>query len=169
MKKLIFAFLTISVLASNSAHAQWLTKLDENLFTGKQDPIMMGMISQRNFIYIQCSADGNPEISYVEQVSEDSNVPAGVELPVGNMIIKADTGQRWAASAKMYQHNNVFIGMKHDDAENARQIIEEIGKANGKVLLGLDLITSDEPFNASIPARGSTKAAKLFLANCVVE
>lgn len=154
--------LLCAFLWTGQAYAQWMTTVEDDLFSDKKIATMIGVGGVHWSIYAHCSDADGMKLSYIEKGD-----PSGITSPlmVGKIVLKPDTGQRWTSETRMYWHNDSYIGFDYANQADIPKIIEEIGAAKRTILVGLDLAL-DSPSTISLTASGSSKAARQFLAAC---
>lgn len=155
----------IAIALTGAAHGQWMTTVEDDLFSDDQVVTMIGVGSDSWSIYATCQGS-EASLAYIERADPGQLASS---VPAGTIVIKADVGERWESDASIYPHNDSFVGFSFDDTTKLRQVIEDIGKAKSKITVGLDLILSDSPSQASLSAQGSSRAARDFLAACDFE
>jgi len=164
MKRVLLSLTALLVLTTG-ASSQWMTSVEDDLFSDEKVVTMIGVGSDNWSIYATCQG-AKATLAYIERAD-----PGGLtgSVPAGKIVIKADVGSRWESDASIYAHNDSFIGFSFDDTSQLRQVIEDLGKANSKITVGLDLILADSPSQSSLGAQGSSRAARDFLAECDFE
>lgn len=165
MMRSILCGAAFAMALTGAAHAQWVTSVEDDLFSDDKIVTMIGVGSENWSIYATCQG-AEASLAYIERA--DPGELSG-SVPAGKIVIKPDVGTRWESEMSMYAHNDSFVGFSFDDTSKLRQVIEDLGKANSKITVGLDLILTDSPSQASLGARGSSRAARDFLAACDFE
>lgn len=167
MKRLL---LVAALLAGSTtlAHAQWMTNVEDDLFSDKKIATMVGYSTPTKSILVTCSDSSDVSLTYVEK-GDSSAFSGRAPMQVGKMVIKPDNGQKWESTTSVFAQNPEFFGFSFDDTGALPGLIREIGHADSKVVFGLNLISSDIPIQWPIPAQGSTSAVKSFMEACGLE
>ena len=166
MRKLVLGALAALALSTTAANAEWMTTVEEDLFSEGSTATMIGLISLNSSIYATCNAD-SVTIAYVEAAGDASEVTEPIEL--GEIVFKGDNSERHLSKTSIYRHNNGYVGFTFDDTDRVVDVIRDIGKADSKISVGLNLVLSDKPMTVSVSARGSSKAVKSFFEACGIE
>lgn len=162
MKAFLFgAVLAIAGVAP--AYADWLTTVEDDLFSDNKVATMIAATSPSWMIYAQCHGPDDVSLAYIEAGSPGDLKSS---VPAGKMVVKADNGKRWESQSSVYPHNDGYVGFSFDDKADVVDVIREMGSANSKISVGLDLIVSNSPTTMNISARGSSRAVKQFLDAC---
>jgi hypothetical protein len=164
MKKRIFAIALFVLSGTAVAHAEWMTTVEDDLFSDNKVAVMMGLININSSIYAKCTGPDKVSLSYIEAAGDASEVTDPV--PAGKIVFKSDDGERFSSAASIYRHNDKYVGFSYDDLTTVADAIRDFGAADSKIAVGLDLDISDEPLTVTVSARGSSKAVKQFLAAC---
>src|SRR5262245_15708092 len=86
MLRLISAAVTFFITCQ-LAHAQWTTKVEDDVLTDGKSAVMAGLVSLSQAIYLDCSSDGKLSLSYIEKSDWDDilkNAPAKMAIKVGD-------------------------------------------------------------------------------------
>ncbi|MCZ7932186.1 hypothetical protein O9X90_07665 [Agrobacterium leguminum] len=160
-----FCLVATCILASSStALADWFTKSEEDVFSGKQTATMIGASGPAGSVYLNCDADRNVDVSIIFPFKEDINTSLK-----GLLVIKVDSGEALRLDAEAYQHNDKYAGFKArlDDAQKV-SLLKSISSAKKKVLAGLSVESIDSKHSIDISPGGSTKAASSFMKACEI-
>ncbi|CAI1954780.1 hypothetical protein [Serratia plymuthica] len=162
MKKLIKYTLLSSVLFTSFAHAQWLTQVDDDLFTGGKKATLVGDLQGADAALIFDCTKQKLTISYAERYGEQEAVSA---TPF-NLIVKVDAGDAHKMDAQSKRRNSKYLEISSDDREQIEPILKSLLQAKSKVLVGLETKDGGNQFSASGSVAGSTKAADQFIKAC---
>ncbi|WP_334677549.1 hypothetical protein [Klebsiella pneumoniae] len=166
MKKvrLINAALAAVLLTSFASHAQWLTKVDDDLFTGGKKALMIGDLSSSNSGLIFDCTKNKLSVAYVETDKSSDSVPA-IAM---DLIIKVDGNPANKLEASLSRRNAQAIEVSTDDAEKITAVLKQLQNAKSKVLVGIQTQDGGNQSSFSGNASGSTAATNSFIKACEI-
>jgi hypothetical protein len=164
---LLYGLLAISLFASAAANAaEWSTKVDEDVFSGKNTAIMMGGVLGSLSVYLSCDADRNTKAALIFKSGKDG-IAEGIK---GEIVFKVDDQETLRFDAESYQHNDNYGGFAADlEGEQAQALLTEIKTAKKRILTGLQVPSVDLKQSETLGASGSTTAATSFIKTCEIE
>lgn len=150
------------------ALAQWITKAEEDIFTGGKKAIMVATIGDYNSttgIVFDCTKNGL-SLAYVEK-SSDPLKKANADIPF-DMIVKIDAGEIRKTNAVAKQRNDQSIQIISTERDLIIQVLKEASKAKSKMIVG---ISNDAIGQHSVTAtvNGSSKAISKFTSACEID
>jgi hypothetical protein len=155
---------TILLLSSLSvAHAAqgWITKAQDDIFSGGQTATMIGLTHGGDAVYLSCDSDRKLEVAFISKTDDKMDgIPA-------ELVAKVDGGETLRFAAVSYAHNDDFIGFRSDDQDGIKSLVEAIGKARKSTLFGLQIPAVGYKASISPGVTGSTKAATNFRKACI--
>ncbi len=151
-----------AMIAAGAAHAQWDTKIEDDIFSGGKKAMLLGIISPNSFVVADCDSSGELSIAY----SEKGEWNAGMALGEFRLLIKVDSGSVMEAKAKAEERNSDYFQITSDDTDVVLEMIKQIALAKRSILVGIEEPSFDMKHSATIGASGSTKATKRFLDAC---
>lgn len=165
MKSSIFlaaASLTFLSSAVAALSADWYTKVEEDLFSGKNTAVMIGGTNAQLSVYISCDGDRKNNIAVIFKVNE-----AIVEDVQGELLIKADDAEPARFAVKSYNHNDSYGGFQAElSPEEASKLVGSIKTAQKRVIAGLQVAAFDMKASNTLQTIGSTRAAEQFAKAC---
>lgn len=164
MNKLIKYTLLSAVLFTSFAHAQWLTQVDDDLFTGGKKATLVGDLQGADTALIFDCTKQKLTIAYAERYGEQEAVSAA---PF-NLIVKVDAGDAHKMDAQSKRRNSKYLEVSSDDREQIGAILKSLLQAKSKVLVGLETKDGGNQFSASGGVSGSTKATDQFIKACEI-
>lgn len=166
MKKTNFisAALVAVMFTSFSASAQWLTKVDDDLFTGGKKAVMLGSLSSSNSGLIFDCTKNKLSVAYVETDKTEDSVPT-VAM---DLIIKVDDNPINKLEASLSRRNAQSIEVAADDAEKITVVLKQLQSAKTKVLVGVQTRDGGNQSSFSGNASGSTTATNSFIKACEI-
>lgn len=144
------------------AHAQWLTQVDDDLFTGDKKATLIGDLQGADTALTFDCTKQKLTISYAERYGEQEAVSA---TPF-NLIVKVDPGDAHKMDAQSKRRNSKYLEISSDDKEKIGSILKSLLQAKSKILVGLETKDGGNQFSASGSVAGSTKAADQFIKAC---
>ncbi|WP_108459236.1 hypothetical protein [Devosia naphthalenivorans] len=153
-------------LTTAGAQAEWMTTVEDDLFSDNKTAVMVSMISMNASIYAKCVGPDAVYLAYIEAAGDASSITQPMDA--GDIVFKGDNGERFTSKTSIYRHNDKYVGFSYDDEATVADAIRDFGEADSKISVGLDLITSDEPMTVTVSARGSSKAVKQFIEACAI-
>lgn len=164
MKRVCLALGMALVSAGVASAADWYTKVDDDVFSGKQTAVMFGGYSNQLTIYFKCDSDHNVTVSIIFPFSD--GMVMGIK---GAIVLKIDAQEPIRLEGDSYQHNTLYGGFKADlDDEQKSSILKAIAEAKQKILVGLAIESLDTKDSYTISASGSSKAAYQFIHACQI-
>ncbi|NSZ82930.1 hypothetical protein G6L97_00725 [Agrobacterium tumefaciens] len=164
LRKISITATACIIASASAAFAEWFTKSEEDVFSGKQTATMIGASGPAGSVYLNCDADRNVNISIIFPFKEDIDTSLK-----GLLVIKVDSGEALRLDAEAYQHNDKYAGFKArlDDAQKV-SLLKSIASAKKKILAGLSVESIDSKHSIDIAPGGSTKAATSFMKACEI-
>lgn len=145
------------------AHAEWLTKVDDDIFTGGHTAMLLGTDSGDNGIILDCTKD-SLLLSYVEH-GDTKNVTEG--LPV-DLLLKVGDAKPLKFAASTGVRNNDTFALKANDADLIRSFLAQLRVSNGKILVGIHYPQNDAKITSTFTSTGSTAAVGKFIKACEI-
>lgn len=160
----IIKIVLLSALLSPLAHAQWLTNVEDDLFSGGQKAVMIGSLSSSdNAVIFDCSK-GKLTASYVE---EDKTTDGSLDLPM-DLIIKIDGNTATKLDARFSRRNAQTLEVSSDDSKNITPLLKQLQNAKSKILVGVQTKDGGNQNSFSGDVSGSTTAVNRFVKACEI-
>jgi len=113
MREIMKSALLTSALLTSNAHAQWLTQVDDDLFTGGKKATLIGYLQDADSALIFDCTKRKLTISYAERYGEQEPVSA---TPF-NLIVKVDSGDAHKMDAHSKRRNSKYLEVSSDGRE----------------------------------------------------
>lgn len=159
---LIAAIIGCVSLVSFSANAEWVTKVEDDLFSGGKQAMMYGTISLMNGIIFDCTKD-ELSLSYVEKGPFDAKEP----IPV-TIIVKVDGNDPLRLEGNFKKRNDEYMQGTTNQA-GIIQVLTQLKQAKSKMLIGLSVQAVNKKMSFSADVEGSTKAVNEFAEACEIK
>lgn len=166
MKKIINFLVLGTIVLPLIANAQWVTKSEDDIFTGGKKATMFVTISDYNlntaFVF-DCSAE-ELKFAYIEksQSSEDGSSPV-------DMFVKIDSESVIKLDAIYNRRNNDYFQAETNDRDGIINILKSAKKAKSKIIVGISSKYSDNKNSFTANVYGSTKAVNDFIKSCNID
>lgn len=154
--------IAISIACPLAAHANWLTEIEADVFSGGNQVFMTSDPTDAWIVVGSCSDANGIRLSVVEGNKTD----AADGRDPSTIIVKPDNGNRVRADGTFYRHNANSVGVSFDDAFMIPVALQAMGKADRSISLGLRIETTGYQQTRTISARGSKKATDAFMEAC---
>jgi hypothetical protein len=165
MKSTLFlavASLAILTSAATASSAEWLTKVDEDVFSGKSTAVMIGGSGAQLNVYLSCDGDRKNSLAVIFKAEEGV-----VEDVDGELVLKADDAEPLRYAVRSYNHNDSYGGFLVElQPEEASKLVAIIKGAKKRVVAGLQVTALDIKASNTLATTGSTKAAEQFAKAC---
>ncbi|MFH8134198.1 hypothetical protein ABU178_08425 [Pantoea osteomyelitidis] len=161
-KNLLAGILSLACMASFSAHADWDAKVEDDIFSGGKQAMLVGMISMNNGIIFDCTKD-SLSMAYVEK----GDYKAAESLPV-TMIVKVDSNDPVSLQGNFSKRNDEYL-QAATTQDGLVNILTQLKQAQSKVLIGLNVEAVNKKMSFSADAVGSTKAVTDFATACGIK
>lgn len=160
MKKLLLSCLLVaSSVVSLNASAEWMTKTDDDLFTGGKQSMLFGSISTNNAIAFDCTKD-TLELSYIEKGPFNAQGPVPVTI-----IVKVDANEPVRFQGNFTKRNEEYI-QAGTNQDGIKQVLSQLKQAKSKIVIGMNVEATDKKMSFSAGVIGSTKAVNDFASAC---
>lgn len=159
---LIAGFIVSLSLVSFSVSAEWMTKIEDDLFSGGKQAMMYGELSGFNGIIFDCTKDGM-SLSYVEKGAFNAKNTVPVTI-----IVKVDGNDPLKLEGNFQKRNDEYIQAITQQAD-ILQILPQLKQAKSKMLIGLNVQEINKKMSFSADVRGSTKAVNDFAEACEIK
>ncbi|WP_369788807.1 hypothetical protein [Rouxiella sp. WC2420] len=165
MVKLKVAIALSAMIFPTFVFAQWVTKTDDDIFTGGKKATMIATIgedSDSSALIFDCTKN-NLVFSYIEKSSDPDKVS---NIPV-DMFVKVDSGDIIKTKSAFSQRNDQYIQASISDIDLVTEILKESSKAKSKIIIGIsnDIIGQN---SVSASMAGSGKAVGQFVSACEI-
>lgn len=163
ISRVIKVLLAASILISPFTYADWITKVDDDVFTGGHKAVMIGGLgmSTSSAILFDCTK-GTASISYVEQdnsTDDIANVPMDLIVKIdGNPVIKLD--------AELSRRNANSVEVTSTEMEKITDVLKLLKSAKSKILVGIQTKDGGHQASFSGNASGSTNSVNSFVNAC---
>ncbi|MFH3346653.1 hypothetical protein [Klebsiella aerogenes] len=166
MKKTRFikAAIAAALLTSFTAQAQWLTTVDDDLFSGGKKAMMIGSLSSSDSALIFDCTKTKISVAYVETDKSTESLPT-MSM---DLIVKVDGNPINKFKASLARRNAQAIEIKSDDTEMITTLLKQLQNAKSKVLVGVQTPDGGNQSSFSGNASGSTVAANSFVKACEI-
>jgi hypothetical protein len=164
-KKLIISVLAVGLsLVSGYASAEWNTKVDDDVFTGGHTAMLAGGDTALNGVIFDCAKD-KLSVTYIER-GETKDVTEGVPV---NMVFKIDQNPPIKFDAFSEVRNNDFFGIKAENNDAIRLLLNQLRAAKHRVLLGVQSVTNEQKQSYAFSTEGSSGAVNKFIKACEID
>jgi hypothetical protein len=164
MKSTVFlAVASVAILTSSATafSSDWLTKVDEDVFSGKSTAVMIGSGTQLN-VYLSCDGERKNSLAVIFKAEEGI-----VEEVDGELVVKTDDAEPHRYAVKSYNHNDSYGGFLAElTPEEASKLVASIKGAKRRVVAGLQVTAFDMKVSNTLATIGSTRAAEQFAKAC---
>ncbi|MDH4413071.1 MAG: hypothetical protein QE484_07175 [Rhizobium sp.] len=165
MKSIVFLAVASAALLTSAAttfSAEWLTKVDEDVFSGKSTAVMIGGSGAQLNVYLSCDGDRKNSLAVIFKADEGV-----VEDVDGELVLKADDAEPFRYAVRSYNHNDDYGGFLAElTPEDASKLVASIKGAKKRVIAGLQVAALEIKASNTLATTGSTKAAELFAKAC---
>lgn len=161
MKIAVATFLLLCSLAGE-ANAGWITKTEEDVFSGKDSVTMIGLISSSQALIVDCKPDGKVKINFAEKGDSGEKLSA----LTFRLVLKLDSNSPIEFTARADQRNDTFMQIGSDERDTIERFVKELRDAKKRLLIGLEEKITDSKQSWTTDLSGSTAAAKKFLSAC---
>ncbi|MEG3112126.1 hypothetical protein SC127_15470 [Pantoea sp. T14] len=149
-------------LVSFNASAEWMTKVEDDLFSGGKQAMMYGTISQINGIIFDCTKD-ELSLSYVEKGPFNAKEP----IPLA-IIVKVDGNDPLKLEGNFKKRNDEYMQAISNQADIV-QVLSQLKQAKSKFLIGLNVQAVNKKMSFTADVVGSTKAVNDFAEACEIK
>ncbi|UMB78180.1 hypothetical protein FXN80_07195 [Dickeya fangzhongdai] len=156
--KIIFAAM---IFISPFTHAEWMTKVDDDVFSGGHKAVMMGSLGNSSSLVIFDCTKGKASIAYAE-ADKTSNNP---DFPA-DLIIKIDGNDPIKFDAMISRRNDKTIQVGSDDMDKVTQVLKLLKTAKSKFLVGIQTKDGGHQSSFSGGVSGSTNSVNSFASAC---
>lgn len=162
MKKNVFNFMAMTALIiSCNAQADWASQVDDDLFSGGKQAMLLGTIADMNGVTFDCTRD-TLSMAYIEKGSFN----AGGAVPV-TIIVKVDGNEPVKFEGSFTKRNEEYIQASTSEGE-IKKVLSQLKQAKSKMLIGLNIKSVNKKRSFSADATGSTKAVTEFAKACEI-
>lgn len=148
--------------AASASSAEWLTKVDEDVFSGKSTAVMIGGSGAQLNVYMACDGDRRNSLAVIFKAEEGV-----VEDVDGELVLKTDDEEPLRYSVRSYNHNDTYGGFLVElTPEEASKLVASIKGAKRRVIAGLQVAALDIKASNTLATSGSTRAAEQFAKAC---
>ncbi|WP_313682797.1 hypothetical protein [Pantoea sp.] len=163
MKRTLIA--TSLMLLPFFASAQWITNVDDDLFSGGKKATLVATIDDGldQGLAFDCTKD-SLTFAYIEKGTELGSAA----IPI-KMLAKVDSGEVINFQAKTIQRNSQYSAAETSDEEAIKMLLIQASKAKNKLLVGLTVPEIDFKQSYSIPVNGSSSAVAKFVKACEIK
>ncbi len=161
-RTLAITSVTMMMTVTDGWSAEWTTKVDEDVFSGKSTAVMIGGVGAQLSLYMACDGDRKNTLAVIFQAKDGI-----IEGVGGELVLKADDLEAVRFSVESYNHNDSYGGFIVDlTAEEAGKLVQSIKSAKRRVVAGLQVPAMDIKASNTLATSGSTKSADLFGKAC---
>ncbi|HGV9181391.1 TPA: hypothetical protein ACNO4K_005226 [Salmonella enterica subsp. enterica serovar Newport] len=164
IKSNIIKITLLSALLSPLAHAQWITNVEDDLFSGGQKAVMLGSLTSSGSAVIFDCSKGKLTASYVEEDKLTDDVP---NLPM-DLIIKIDGNAATKLDASLSRRNAQTLEITSDDSKSIIPLLKQLQNAKSKILVGVQTKDGGNQSSFSGNVSGSTSAVNSFVKACEI-
>ena len=163
--KLLFVSVAFLTVASSASAEPWFTKVDEDVFSGKNSASMIGDGGTNGSLYFRCSAEGEMTLSVIFSFKEEMRSDIA-----GEIVVKVDANEVVKLDATPYTHNDDYGGfITASNPEVIGSLAKKVASSKGKILVGLAVPSLDLKQSLTITPVGSKKAAAQFIKACEIK
>ncbi|MCX5495581.1 hypothetical protein OSH11_12760 [Kaistia dalseonensis] len=163
MKRIVLPLAAFCIVVLPSiARADWLTNVEDDIFSGGKKATMLGYISAGSFFTADCVTDGSVSLAYAEK----GKWVDGLDLLKFRLLVKVDAGAVREFVGKASQRNDETWQVEATDQDDVLATIKAIGNTKKQVLIGLQEPVTGMKYSGTVTARGSTRAVKQFVEAC---
>jgi len=163
MKKILIAGLVVAIsISSFTARAEWIAKVEDDLFSGGKQAMLAGSISPMAGIVFDCTKD-SLSMAYIEKGPFNAQGP----IPV-TMIVKIDGNEPVKFEGAFTKRNDEYI-QASTNQEGIDQVLGQLKQAKSKMLVGLNVESINKKMSFSADVVGSTSAVNDFAKACEIK
>lgn len=164
VKNNIIKLSIIAALFSPLAHAQWVTNVEDDLFSGGKKAMMIGSVSSENSAIVFDCTKSELTAAYIEM---DKTTESISEIPM-DLIMKVDGNSPVKLDAALSRRNVQFLQIQSDDSDQLKVLLKQLQEAKSKVLVGVQLKDGEGQNSFSANVSGSTSAVNGFIKACEI-
>ncbi|WP_347254118.1 hypothetical protein [Leminorella grimontii] len=165
LRKIIIKMLMIFAFVSPIAHAQWITNVDDDLFSGGKKAMMYGEL---NSLYSAIIFDCTKEKLSVAYIEEDKSSDAVPSISM-DLIIKIDGFDAKKLHAILSRRNAQKLQIASDESETIKELLKQLKSAKSKILVGIQTNDGENQTSFSGNVSGSTAAVTRFVSACEIK
>ena len=157
--------LLLTTLVMPFAHADWATRVDDDVFTGGHKAMMLGLLGSTNNVLIFDCSRSVLDIAYVEQDSSTQDIDG---LPV-DLVVKIDSAPIVKFDAILSRRNSTTIQAKSEDAASITSVLKALQTAKSKVIVGIQSKAGTNQQSLTGNIYGSTASVNDFTKACEIK
>lgn len=162
MKLTALFFATCIAVAPSIAHADWLTKVEDDIFSDGKKATMLGAISVGSSLIADCTTGGPVSLAY----AETGEWQDGLELLKFRLLVKIDSSPVREFVGTAGQRNEKTWQVEAASGDDVLAAIKAMADSKKQVLVGLQEPITNIKYSGTVTARGSSRAVKQFLEAC---
>lgn len=157
--------LLLTTLVMPLAHADWATRVDDDVFTGGHKAMMLGLLgSTNNALVFDCSKNVL-DIAYVEQDSSTQDIDG---LPM-DLVVKIDAAPVVKFDATLSRRNSTTIQAKSEDEGAITEVLKSLQTAKSKIIVGVQSKAGTNQQSLTGNIYGSTTSVNDFIKACEIK
>ncbi|RPE03097.1 hypothetical protein BBB56_06785 [Candidatus Pantoea deserta] len=160
MKRNLLKFVSMATLViSCSAQADWAAQVEDDIFSGGKQAMLLGTIADANGVTFDCTHD-TLSMAYIEKgsLSSESSVPV-------TMIVKVDNNAPVRFEGAFSKRNEEYL-QASTSVGDIKKVLSQLKQAKSKMLVGLSFDAVNKKMSFTADVEGSTKAVNEFAKAC---
>ncbi|UIP34460.1 hypothetical protein [Stutzerimonas kunmingensis] len=153
--------LMMGLAMATTANANWLTKIDDDIFSDQKVGLLIGEIGPSHALAFDCS-----EGKLSAALLEEGEAPAQSSLLKAELLIKVDQNPPIKMRAVYANRNAKFNQVISYDRDLTLKVLKQIQAAQSKILVGTSFPEIDSKWSASASVAGSTRETTRFMEAC---
>ncbi|WP_455424792.1 hypothetical protein [Dryocola sp. LX212] len=166
MKKYLITAVASFILIPSIVNAQWLTKTDDDLFSGGKKAMLIGSLNNSSSGIIFDCTSTTLSAAYVEM--NKTTDMSGESVPV-DLIFKVDSNAAVKMDAKMMRRNDTTVQAFSENAELAKSVLKSLRDGKKKVMVGIQTTDGGNQSSLSGNVSNSTNAVNKFISACEIK
>jgi len=161
MHKLSMISAVVALTFSSFASAGWMTKTEDDIFSGGQKAMLIGEVDPFHALVFDCDSE-NLAFSLIEK----SKWQEGMELVSHRLLVKVDEEGIHDFAAKGSQRNEHYVQISTADRDKILGLLKEIRDAQNQIQIGIQIKELGGKWSGTASVAGSTRETDRFLQAC---
>lgn len=154
------------IMVSSVAHAEWQTKVDDDVFAdGGRSAKLLGVATKNTALMFECNK-AELSLSYVERGLPDADDFEGI---TAEMRLKIGDNKAMKFMAVGRALNDKIAQLKTNDAELIKTALSQLKTTKAKTIFGIFFPQIDFKFTSGISSSHSSQAVNQFIETCNIE